>query len=432
MHVIADTEALVAAGVIDFRQARDIEAHSRQTMTALAINTVLFMGILSATAGLVFWLRDPVPVAIFGALALMLGFAILARGAAMLRMFGNSAALIGAGTLTGGAAVELVQSHPAIAGQIMLAWGAGMFLAAAAVLAGKRLDAPFVTGSICALGLATHLGGLAFLVVQNDISGPILSLLNLYAALLLLATGWFLDVRLVTALAIVPLAQVLDTSTLYFHAVYAFYSPEPTLSILQMSALTLAGLWVARHCGERTARHGRVVAVLAFIAANLCALVGSLWGDVVGETVWGPARPDYGNIRDWNAHRAALDAFREHALIIPEGAFAIAWAVVLVAMALWSAHRNNRGLFNTSLVFAVLHAYTQLFESFGDRPLAYVIAGLVLIPVAWGMWRFDAILRERAAEEPGGTGESAESGMALPLPVHRPVVAGLDGRSRRL
>ncbi|MFT7059052.1 MAG: hypothetical protein ACJASV_001559, partial [Pseudorhodobacter sp.] len=34
--------------------------------------------------------------------------------------------------------------------------------------------------------------------------------------------------------------------------------------------------------------------------------------------------------------------------------------------------------------------YTQAFEIFGDDPLAYVIGGLVAVPLAWGLWRLNA------------------------------------------
>ncbi|MGB1387881.1 MAG: hypothetical protein ACPG61_03235, partial [Paracoccaceae bacterium] len=93
--------------------------------------------------------------------------------------------------------------------------------------------------------------------------------------------------------------------------------------------------------------------------------------------------------------------FRETAMTIPEGAFSILWAVALIAIALWAAHRNMRGLFNTALVFGVIHAYTQLFESFGDEPLAYVIGGFILIPVAWGMWQMDQALQKRGENSAG-------------------------------
>ena len=52
-------------------------------------------------------------------------------------------------------------------------------------------------------------------------------------------------------------------------------------------------------------------------------------------------------------------------------------------------------MFNTALTFAGIHAYTQLFETFGDEPLAYVIGGLAAIPLAWGLWRLDGWLSQR-------------------------------------
>lgn len=54
--------------------------------------------------------------------------------------------------------------------------------------------------------------------------------------------------------------------------------------------------------------------------------------------------------------------------------------------------RNRRGLFNAGMTFAGIHAYTQLFENFGDEPLAYVVGGLAAVPLAWGLWRLDGKL----------------------------------------
>ena len=67
----------------------------------------------------------------------------------------------------------------------------------------------------------------------------------------------------------------------------------------------------------------------------------------------------------------------------------VLWAAALAALILWSAHKAQRGLFNASVTFAGIHAYTQLFESFYDEPLAYVIGGIAAIPLAWSMWRLD-------------------------------------------
>lgn len=130
---------------------------------------------------------------------------------------------------------------------------------------------------------------------------------------------------------------------------------------------------------------------MAFVVANLSALVGSLRGDFVGENIWGPGywswtRADF---KDREAFYQARQAFRDSTLHISDDLYSALWAVALVALIFWAAARNNRGLFNASLTFAGIHAYTQMFESFGQQPLVYAIGGLAAIPMAWGVWRLN-------------------------------------------
>ncbi|MDU8927753.1 hypothetical protein RXV86_10190 [Alisedimentitalea sp. MJ-SS2] len=389
MHVVADTEQLVTDGVINEAQAEEIRKRGRQAMMALAINSILSFGILAATLGLIFWLGNAAAVAVFGLAMLIGGMAILFAGGEMYRMFGNAAALIGAGMLIGGAAVELLDKYESSAGPVMTLGGAILVVVFTMAFLRARDTAAFVTGTILLMGFAFHLVGLGFWMEQAGQTGLTKALFFLYAAAALAGLGWFVDVRLITAFAIVPFAQALDTGTAYFHAMYVFYSPEPTLSILQMALLMTVTLLIVRHRPERLARHARILAILGFIVANLCALVGSLWGDVVGETMWGPQRAAFTGDGSWDAWRAAREAWRETAIEISEGAFTVFWAVALAGMIAYSAWRGHRGLFNTAITFAAIHAYTQLFESFGDEPLAYVIGGLAAIPLAWGMWRLD-------------------------------------------
>ena len=47
------------------------------------------------------------------------------------------------------------------------------------------------------------------------------------------------------------------------------------------------------------------------------------------------------------------------------------------------------------MTFGGIHAYTQMFESFGDEPLAWALGGLAAIPLAWGLWRLNQHLAER-------------------------------------
>ncbi|WP_227267487.1 hypothetical protein [Roseobacter weihaiensis] len=388
MHRLANTKSLVEEGVITQTAARLIESRSRSTMVTLAINAVLCLGILFATGGLIFWLADAVLVAVFGLLLLGGGVVILSSGHDLYAMFGKAAALIGAGMLIGGAGVELADKHEHIAGTVMALGGAAIATVAAWALTARRLAPRFVTGAVMLMAGTLHLVGVEVLISDARITGLPVHLFWLYAAGAVALAGWIVDLRVVSALAIGPFAQALDTSTAYFHAAYVFYSPEATLSVLQMTLLVLLGLAVARRCDERTARHARIHVIMAFIVANLCALVGSLWGDVVGEHVWGPgARPAEGVSYDiW---RDQVATFRASALVIHEHVFSVLWAVVLAGTIFYAAHRNLRGLFNAAVTFAGLHAYTQVFETFYDEPLAYVVGGFAAIPLAWGMWRLN-------------------------------------------
>lgn len=399
-HVV-NTAELIREGVLTEAQGAVIAARSRAAMVALAVNALLSAGILAAALGFVFWLADPFAVALVGALFLALGAAVLLRGRAEFAMLGNAAALIGAGMLGAGSAIEILDKMlPVPGGALLLLLGAGLGAAALAVLRRGPVSAGFVSGAVLLIGLGLHLMGLALWVDAAGAAGLVLPLASLYAAGLLVAAGLAIDLRLITALAIVPFAQMLNTGTAYWHAVYAFYSPEPTLSILQMGALLAVCLWVVARSGERLARHAGILAIMAFIVGNLCFLVGSLWGDVVGESWAGlgyeqfrTSEGDY----DWEAAEAARRAYLDRALVIPRWVFATLWAGLLAAGALWAAHRGQRGLFNATLTFGAIHAYTQAFESFAQEPLAYVLGGLAAIPLAWGAWRLNARFEDRAA-----------------------------------
>jgi hypothetical protein len=194
----------------------------------------------------------------------------------------------------------------------------------------------------------------------------------------------------------------LDTGTGYFHAAYFFYSPEATLTILQMAALVGAGAWAMGRFPERIARHAGILAIMAMVVGNLAFLVGSLWGDTVGAELFS-GRPVWTNGMECSDYYAAIDAWEAQFLHISEHDFTVVWAVLLAGGAFWAAHANRRGLFNAAITFGAIHAYTQLFETMSDEPLAWALGGLAAIPLAWGMWRLNAWLAMR------GDGNGAQS-----------------------
>lgn len=392
-HVV-DTERLLADRLITRAQADEIARRSRETMVALAVSAVLCVGIVAATLGLVFWLADAMAVAAAGALFLATGGVVLARGLDMYRMLGNAAALVGSGMLIAGAGIELMSGFRNIAEPVMILGGAA--IAGLALFAFFRTIAVyrFAAGSVLVMGAALHLTGVGLAFI--DSGGAVHALVNGYAAVLLVGVGVILNVRLVTAVAIVPFAQMLDTGTSYFHAVYVFYSPEATLTILQMALLIGVCVMVGRNVSDRYGRHAGILAIMAAVVGNLAFLVGSLWGDFVGMTLadGGPLWEDGMTYSEWQALREAWEA---RFIRISEQAFAVVWAVLLAAGAGWAAHANRRGLFNAAMTFGAIHAYTQVFETMGDEPIAWALGGLAAIPLAWGLWRLDQVLSTRQA-----------------------------------
>lgn len=389
MRYVVNTAQLMVEGVLTPDQAEIIRIRSRADMMALAVNSLLYGGIIAAAAGFVFLLADALSVALTGGLFVALGVAILLMGGATVRMFGTASALIGAGMLSGGAMVELLDKLGGTQGGLVLA-GLGAGMAGLAFIASNKAPTlRFVAGAVLLMGVGMHLFGLGAALNDLQSDGALKAVFCLYATAVLAGTGVLIDIRLVTALAIVPFAQVLDTGTAYWNAVYAFYSPEPTLSILQMGLLMLACAIAVARWPDRIGRHAGMLSIMAFVVANLCFLVGSLWGDLIGES-W--MRADMYKM-EWEEYQAALDAFRARSFEISEGAYAIIWAIALGAMAAWAAHRGKRGLFNAAMTFAAIHAYTQAFESFGADPLVFVIGGLAAVPLAWGMWHLDTRVR---------------------------------------
>ena len=398
MHVLANTNQLVADGVLSADQARTLEARAREAMVLLAVNVLLCSGIVAAAGGTIFWLHDALLVALTGGVLAVLGALILTGLHETWRIFGLAAALIGTGLLIGGGTVKLLADFNEMAGAVLTP--GGLVIAGLAGMAHLSQSARlrFVTGAVFLLGMAVHLFGLTLLGQQHDFFGLPMPLFHLYFTAALIGAGWFSNLRFVTALAIVPFAQLLDTGTFYGHAMYAFYSPESTLTILTLVVLIGAALFVARRTDERTARHAGILAVMAFIVANLCALVGSLWGDVVGETVWGPG--NYwrdANFADYDAWWAAREAFEATALTISDGVYSLIWAAALAVLIVWAAQTNRRGLFNAGLTFAGIHGYTQVLENAGGEPMVFALCGFAAIPLAWGAWRLNKWLAQRDA-----------------------------------
>lgn len=387
-HVV-QTEALIAEGILSEAQGAEIARRSRDTMLALIVNIVLCAGIIAASLGFVFWIADAFGVALLGLAFLAAGLATLARAGALYRMLGHAATLIGGGMLIAGAGIEIADKLPDYAHYALLTLGAGIAALSAFAFQKGPQTLRFSLGALGLMGIALHLSGLLYLITQVTDGGAVNVIAALYATALIVGAGIFTNVRAVTALAIVPFAQALETGTAYWHAAYVFYSPESTLTILQMSALIAACLWAMQRYPERIARHAGILSIMAAVVGSLAFLVGTLWGDYVGITFFRDAAPVYADYENYEAYQRARDLYQSGFFHIHEHVYSAAFAIVLIAGAWFAAASNRRGLFNAAVTFLGIHAYTQMFESFSDEPMVYALGGLAAIPLAWGLWRLN-------------------------------------------
>jgi hypothetical protein len=399
MTIVVNVDKLEQEGHINRDLANLMRDRAREAMIALVVNLLLSMGILAATGGLLLWLADAALVALAGLAFLLVGALVLVRFQSDLRFFGRAAVLIGAATLLGGAGFEFIDKLPDDAAILLALVGAIAAVGAAAAFWRWEGRERFVLGCVMLMGLGMHLFGLGYGLEDMQSHPALIRATLMYAAVLWAFAGWYLDLRFITALAILPFAEILGARTYYFFGGYAVSSPESTLTIVQMSLAVVFCVWWAGRVNQRHARHFMILALLAFVVANLAALIGSIVGDEVGLYVWGPRYEDFQSQDDaWARFRYAKEAFSETAVIISERVYSVVWAIALAGLVLWAAVTSRRGLFNAGITFACIHGYTQLFETFYDEPLAYVVGGLFAIPLAWGARRLNQRLKAMETE----------------------------------
>ncbi|TDE41182.1 hypothetical protein [Antarcticimicrobium sediminis] len=401
MRILANTDELVRDGVLSPDQAEEIARRAREDMMTLAVNIVLFTGILAVIGGMVGFLEDMAQITALGAVVTLAGAVALLRAPEAYRLLSNATAVIGAVLLVGGAVGWGVQASGSAS--IAAVLGLPIGLGAYAVWRRGPGRLRFLAGWLTCLGVAAHLSGML-----SEPLGPVLGgvppwILYHYAAAVLILCGVALDIRLVTALSIPMLAVALSSRSFYQTGMYGLAIYESTLTVLQMALLAGACLWLISSQSERIGRHATILGRLAFIWMNMAFWIGSLWGDQVGYYLWGPRWSDFSADPSWRADASAVEAydaakaaFQSHVLVISSDAYALVWALVILGVGLWAAMAARRAVFNTAVTFGAIHLYTQYFERLEAEPGTIVVAGLIAIALAYGAWRLNAWIRDRA------------------------------------
>jgi hypothetical protein len=139
---------------------------------------------------------------------------------------------------------------------------------------------------------------------------------------------------------------------------------------------------ISRHVGQGYEQLAITFARVSLILVNFGFWIGLLWGDFPGET-WVRGE-DY---RLWSNR----EAWRAAHLHVPETAFIVAWAIVIIAVGAWAARTNRRWVVTTAAIFGAIEFYTQWFERLGAEPWTMIVAGLTIVAFAVAMWRYNLI-----------------------------------------
>jgi iron complex transport system permease protein len=283
MKITLDLSGLVARGRLTPEEAERLRGLAAEDTGALGINLLLGFGTVAVALGIGALLPDPVTAIVLGGVLFALGLWLSLGQGPRWGLLAQICLVIGALALAGGAVIHFDGSLA-----VELALTVGLAVAAVAARSG-----------------------------------------------------------LLAALAVLMATTALGAGTAYFHAVYAFWSPHPALTIGALSALTLALYLLSLRLAHPYERLAIIAARTAILVVNLAFLVGSLFGD--DDLHW------------------------------PDTVFVVAWALALGGVGAWAVKENRRWVVNSVAVFAALHFYTQWFERLGASAISILGGGFLLI-----------------------------------------------------
>src|SRR5215468_2639331 len=240
---------------------------------------------------------------------------------------------------TGSLAINVLMSLGAFAAGILAlepAFATGAALGVALVAIGLVISF-FAAQQWGLLGTATTIIGALLLAggvigVEADFAGLA------FSALLFLALAVAIRSNFLMALVPLTLAGALGSSTGYMHAVYMLTVNEPSITIAFFALLAGAAYLISQRVGQAYQQLAIIFARVSLILVNFGFWIGSLWGDYPGQT-WAQGE----GYRLWSDR----EAWRAAHLHVPEIAFIVGWAIVIIAVGAWAARTNRRWVVTT-------------------------------------------------------------------------------------
>ena len=233
----------------------------------------------------------------------------------------------------------------------------GAILATGLAITLGKLTQWDVLGNIFILVGALILGGGVVVLTDASILGFLVIAAGFAAAGIVAQSG------LLVGLSVMALASSLGSRTGYMHASYFLGIEQPVATVLLFSAIAIGGYILSKNLPHVYERLAIIAARVSVLLVNFGFWIGSLWG---GE---------------------ALGT----SMVINDVAFTIGWAVVLVGSIIWAVYANRQWVVNVMAVFAAIHFYTQWFERLGPEPVAILLAGILALAFAVGLWQFNKI-----------------------------------------
>jgi hypothetical protein len=267
--------------------------------------------------------------------------------------------LIGFGVVAVALGVMGLVPQPAVAvvlGGILGGVGLGF------VLRGERTWA--ILAQICLLAGALMLaGGVMFMT-----KGSVMALLAVTA--IFVGCGVVARSGLLIALAVLALSATIGARTGYMHATYFLAIRQPAMTVLLFSGLAIGAYQASKLVRADLSRLAIVAARTSLLLVNFGFWIGSLWGDRL----------------TWFIDRTTTSRY---APVIPAWTFSLLWIAAIIGAGVWAARANRPWVLNLAAVFGAIHFYTQWFERLGATPFTVLVAGVLTLGLAVGIWKYN-------------------------------------------
>jgi iron complex transport system permease protein len=215
-----------------------------------------------------------------------------------------------------------------------------------------------VLGHICVLIGALGLAG-GIVVLADASMWAFLAITVGFAAAGIVARSGLLIV-----LAVLAFSSSLGARTGYEHATYFLGIEEPTLTIVVFSIVAAGAFFLSKVLPSAYERLALMAARVSVLLVNFGFWIGSLWGD----------------------------ASEQLGINIDEMVYVVLWAAALIAIGTWAVRENRRWVVNIAAIFGAIHFYTQWFERLGAAPVTVLLAGILALGFAIGLWHFNRAL----------------------------------------